>query len=99
MDNAPYAEFDKRDNDASRLSTGEEIHLGGLVLAEAFTPSTISALKRALAEFPGNRERKAEWLANLEQGRSVGGSGGWQSLGVVRRPGDFGFGSFDFRNR
>lgn len=95
MDHTPYAEFDKRDNDASRLSTGEEIHLGGLVLAEAFTPSTISALKRALAEFPGNRERKAEWLANLEQGRSVGGSGGWQSLGVVRRPGDFGFGSFD----
>jgi hypothetical protein len=72
MDHTPHAEFDKRDNDASRLPTGEEVHLGGLVLAEAFTPSTISALKRALAEFPGNRERKVEWLANLEQGRSGG---------------------------
>jgi hypothetical protein len=95
MDPTPYAEFDKRDNDASRLPPGEEVHLGGLVLAEAFTPSTISALKRALAEFPENRGRKTEWLANLEKGRSATGSGGAQSLGVVRRSGGFGFDSFD----
>jgi hypothetical protein len=95
MDHSLWAEFDKRDNDASRLPATERIHLGGLVLAEAFTPSTISALKRALAEFPDSRGRKTEWLANLEQGRSAGRSGGWQNLGPVRRPGDFGLNSFD----
>lgn len=95
MSEGAWDEFDKRENDASRLRLSEEVRLGGLILAEAFTPSTISALKRAVADFPGNNARKAEWLANLEQGRSTGGSGGWTNLGSVRRPGAFGIDNFD----
>lgn len=90
-----WREFDRRDNDESRLPPAEEVCLGGLVLAEVFTPSTASSLRKALAEFPENNGRKTEWLTGLEEGRSATGSGGWQNLGVVRRPGEFGMDSFD----
>jgi hypothetical protein len=62
---------------------------------EAFTPSTASRLRKSLEELPESYHRKSEWISGLEKGRSATGSGGWQSLGSIRRPGDFGFNSFD----
>jgi hypothetical protein len=90
-----WDDADKRDNDASRLPPGEQIHLGGIVLAEAFTPSTAFWLRKSLERFPAADRKKEEWLLGLENGRSATGSGGWTSLGMVRRPGAFGFDSFD----
>ncbi len=87
---------DDHENEESRLPPGEEVHLGGLVLTEAFTPSTISALHDGLARFPEDSPgQRQEWIAALTAGRTAGGIGGWISLGSVRRPGDFGLGSFD----
>jgi hypothetical protein len=91
-----WREFDKPANDASRLPPGEEVHLGGIVFVEAFTPSTAAKLKKALEEFAEGDDRKDEWLAGLERGRRATGSGGWCNLGCVRRPGNFSLtGSFD----
>ena len=81
--------WDERENDETRLPTSEEIHLGGLVLAEAFTPSTVSALYEALEQWPNQRRAKRqEWLDDLARSRA-GHRGGWQSLGVVRPVGAF----------
>jgi hypothetical protein len=81
--------LDSRDNEDTKLPSGEGVHLGGIVLAEAFTPSTVSSLYRSLERWethvPG---RKEEWLTQLERSRS-GVVGGWQNLGVVRPPGTF----------
>jgi hypothetical protein len=81
--------WDERENDTTRLPKSETVHLGGIVLTEAFTPSTVSSLYRALERWPSERPgRKQELLEGLA--RSRGGSrGGWQHLGVVRRPGTF----------
>ena len=87
--------WDERDNELSRLPAGEEIHLGGLVLAEAFTPATVSALYKGLADFPNTRGENGKWLSDLTSGRSAAGRAGWNNLGVVRRPGEFGFDNFD----
>lgn len=82
-------ESDERANDETRLPMSEAIHLGGLVLAEAFTPSTVSSLFNALERWPSNREaRRQEWLAWLARSRG-GQRGGWQTLGFVRPPGGF----------
>lgn len=84
-----HAGWDKHENDESRLPSSEAVHLGGLVLIEAFTPSTVSALYRTLERWPTDRpERKNEWLDQLAQSRS-GDAGAWQNLGVVRPPGTF----------
>jgi hypothetical protein len=40
--------WDKRENDETRPPASETIHLGGLVLTEAFTPATVSSLYKAL---------------------------------------------------
>jgi hypothetical protein len=45
-------------------------------------------LYRALNKLPMNHNRKREWLTALTNSRR-GGWGGWQDLGVIRRPGDF----------
>ena len=45
-------------------------------------------LYRALNKLPMNHNRKHEWLTALANSRR-GGWGGWEDLGVVRRPGDF----------
>ena len=74
------------------LPDGEEVHLGGLVLAEAFTPSTVSALLRALEDLAASRDKKEEWIARLAEGRSAGGAGGWISLSVIRGSGNWLFG-------
>jgi hypothetical protein len=81
--------WDCRDNDETRLPANEAVHLGGLVLTEAFTPSSVSALYKALEELPIDRpDLKQEWLAELSRSRG-GASGGWRNLGTVRRPGSF----------
>lgn len=81
-------QWDERDNAATRLPAGESVHLGGLVLAEAFSPSTVSALYDTIRRWSGsNNRRRDEWIAELDRSRS-GRSGGWHNLGVVRRPGD-----------
>jgi hypothetical protein len=45
-------------------------------------------LYRALDKLPMDHNLKREWLTALTNSRR-GGLGGWQDLGVVRRPGDF----------
>ena len=90
-----WANWDLRDNERSRLPIDEKVHLGGLVLVEAFTPATVSALYRGLADFPNTRSENKKWISDLTSGRSATGRAGWSPLGVVRRPGEFGFENFD----
>jgi hypothetical protein len=81
--------WDERDNEETRLPPDESVHLGGLVLSEAFTPSTVSALYRALDEFPsGPGDRAQDRRVALDRSRS-GQRGGWQKFGPVRPPGAF----------
>jgi hypothetical protein len=81
--------WDRRDNEETRLPTTEAVHLGGLVLTEAFTPSSVSGLYRSLEELPIDRpDLKREWLTELTRSRR-GETGGWRNLGAVRRPGSF----------
>jgi hypothetical protein len=72
------------------LPDGEAVHLAALTLAEAFTPSTASALYAAVQALPVSRPEVAtervEWLMQ----RRTGTGGGWRSLGwVTRREGRF----------
>jgi hypothetical protein len=91
-DESSRAKQDREDNEETRLPAAESIAIGGIVLAEVFTPSTVSALYRSLEAWPiGRRDRKEELLAALARSRG-GARGGWQSLGVVRPPGAFTFG-------
>ena len=90
-----WVDYDQRDNEQSRLPADEKIHLGGLILVEAFTPATVSALYKSLADFPNTRSENKKWISDLTSGRSAAGRAGWSNLGVVRRPGDFGFENFD----
>jgi hypothetical protein len=94
-DTEQWRQFDERDNNDARLPLDEEIYLGGVVLVEAFTPSTASRLKKSLEALPESYRRKSEFISALERGRSATGSGGWGSLGSVRRPGSFGFDNLD----
>lgn len=78
---------DKRENDETRLPEGESIHLAGLVLVEAFTPSSISKLYAALEWLPPQRaDPRTDWRDMLRRSRTTGETG-WQNLGAVRRPG------------
>jgi hypothetical protein len=79
------SEVDKPENDRTRLPGSEEIHLGGLVLAEVFPPSYASALRDAVGGFPIAREKKAELAAWLIKGRSSSGVSGHMHLATVRR--------------
>ena len=88
--------WDERENNDTRLPVSEAIHLGGIVLTEAFTPSTVSSLVRALERWPSGAGRKGEWLERLARSRG-GDGGGWQNLGVVRPPGSFVMGD-DYRD-
>jgi hypothetical protein len=83
-----WKESDQRDNEASRLPVDETVHLGGITLVEAFTPSTIFALYDALDKLPsGNPGKKQEWLRALRSSRGRSYGGGWQSLAIVLPPG------------
>ena len=88
----PIVRGEERDNERTRLPEDEEVHLGGIVITEAFTPSTVSRLYRAIEGWPTSRAgQKDEWLTQLAESRA-GARGGWQSLGVVRPPGEMTFG-------
>ncbi len=81
--------WDIRDNEETRLSLDETVHLGGVVLAEAFTPSTVKNLYRALEKMPGQDERKKqERISRIKARRRGSGAGGWENLGYVRRQGE-----------
>lgn len=80
-------ELDAQENAASRLPEDEAVHLGGFVLTEAFPPSTLSALNKAIARWPESVPgRRAEILDRLARSRR-GDDAGWQALGMVRPPG------------
>jgi hypothetical protein len=78
------SEMDRSENDRTRLPESEEIHLGGLVLAEVFPPSSASALRDAVEDFPIAREEKAKLIAWLSKGRSSSGVSGRKNLATVR---------------
>jgi hypothetical protein len=94
-DDEVLADWDRRENEETRLPDGEEVHLGGLVLTEAFTPSTVTALRKALEDFPAPGDKKEEWNALVTKGRSAARGRGWVSLGVVRSIGEPGSGRTD----
>src|SRR6266702_5742791 len=78
---------DEKENAETRLPEIESVHLGGFALTEAFTPSTVSELYKALERWPTNQpSRRQEWLDELTRSRR-GAHGGWRSLGVVRQQG------------
>jgi hypothetical protein len=82
-------ESDAHWNNETRLPENEAVHLGGVTVVEAFTPSTVSKLYDTLNKWPrgfGGSDR--DFAADLERSRT-GGSGGWTNLGLVRRPGHF----------
>ena len=80
---------DARWNNETRLPEDEAVHLGGVTLTEAFTPSTVSNLYSTLNKWPRPFGRPDDdWAAALERSRSGTGEG-WMSLGLVRRPGQF----------
>lgn len=82
----PLRRGDDADNEASRLPETESVHLGGLVLMEAFTPSTVSALYRTLESWPVQRRERRDELVDMLTRSRRGSSGGWQQLSVGRRP-------------
>jgi hypothetical protein len=78
------SEMDRPENDRTRLPESEEIHLGGLVLAEVFPPSYASALRDAIEGSPISRQKKTELIAWLSKGRSSSGVSGHTHLATVR---------------
>jgi hypothetical protein len=83
---AIHDKFDVDWNLRTRLPPDVNVHLGGVTLVEAFTPSTVANLYRALEKWPRRAGGASEddWRAQLDRGRST--RGGWVNLGVVRRP-------------
>ena len=71
------------------LPPNEAVHLGGLVLVEAFTPSSASSLRKALAKFDAETPASGNSNIILERSRTSAGIGGLQNLGYVRPPGEF----------
>ena len=85
-DQERYRRYDDRDNEASRLPATERVHLGGLVLMEAFTPSTVSALHRTLENWPTQRRDRRDELVGMLTRSRRGIGGGWQQLALSMAP-------------
>lgn len=84
-----FTKWDADENDRTRLPPEEEVHLGGLVLAEAFTPSTVAQLYNSLEKLQAvNAGNSGRSLSELSRSRRVP-AGGWQLFGPIRRPGRF----------
>ena len=81
--------WDKRANEETHLPDDERVELGGLAIAELFTPSTVSGLYDRLRSFDDGSfgSHAGDALSALERSRG-GEAGGWTSLGIIRRPGD-----------
>jgi len=60
-------EIDALENDRTRLPADEEVHLGGILLAEAFTPSTIRRLEDSIRALPPDLsdKKRTELLTRL----------------------------------
>lgn len=83
----PRDKSDARGNNETRLPENESVHLGGVTLTEAFTPSTVSNLYSTLNKWPRPFGRPDDyWVAALERSRS-GTGGGWMNLGSVQPTG------------
>ena len=83
-----HQELDARYNRESRLPDGERVELGGLVLAEVFTPSTVGRLLETLEQRQAaNPYDSGDRAAHVRRSRTSPG-GGWSNLGMVRRPGN-----------
>ncbi|WP_158684561.1 hypothetical protein [Amycolatopsis orientalis] len=82
-----HQEFEKRENDRTRLPVGETAHFGAVMFAEAFTPSTVSRLYESLED--GDRRRHGVSAREQLRLNRQGQFSGWQNLGYVRRPGQF----------
>jgi hypothetical protein len=81
-------DWDTLANAETRLPSAEGVSLGGIVLVEAFTPSTVSALYKVLESLGGDRaQRRQQWIEELTRSRR-GAYGGWQNLGFICHPGD-----------
>jgi hypothetical protein len=80
-----HADRFQRDNEATRLPVTEVVHLGGLVLVEAFTPSTVSALYREVNSWPtGYADGKEKLTETLIRSRR-GVQSGWQNIHLHSR--------------
>jgi hypothetical protein len=81
-------QWDARENDETRLPENEVVHLGGVTLVEAFTPSTVSKLYNTLSNWQPQSATRPDHdlVADLERSRS-GAGGGWTNLGPVRPQG------------
>ncbi|MEU8349770.1 hypothetical protein [Streptomyces sp. NPDC048845] len=89
LDLAIWRDSDDRDNLRYRIPADESVHLGGVIFMEAFTPSVVSHLYAAIENLPGlDPDKMRKHLARIRESRSSARSGGWESIGVVRRPGE-----------
>lgn len=80
-------ELGKGDDDANartKLPDDEEVHLAGILLAEAFTPSSVGRLRDAVERLPGmEREKKVELLRQLDKYRRSSTWGGSTPIGYA----------------
>lgn len=73
-------------NACTRLPLGEDVHLAGILLAEAFTPSTVRRLRIAIERLPGvDRDKKIELVDQLEKFRRASVGGGYMTIGYASR--------------
>lgn len=80
--------WDDRHNEESRLASDEKVHLGGVTLVEAFTPSTVAELYSSLRNWQGrNPYQDRDWSSELQVQRASSVGGGWSNLGLVRPAG------------
>jgi hypothetical protein len=81
-------------NDATRLPDGESVDLAAIVVAEAFTPSTISSLYGALTTLQTRSTslEPPDWVGDVKRRRADPGGDGFHQLPAMRRPGAFLFG-------
>ncbi|WP_186147689.1 hypothetical protein [Burkholderia gladioli] len=84
-------ERDSEKNEASRLPTGESVHLAAIWVSELYTPSQIGGLLEGLSRLGWERGRSRDdsivsWTNDVRQGRSAG----WVSLGLVTSAARFG---------
>jgi len=79
------ADLDAAMNERLRLPAEEEVHLGGILMAEAFTPSTIRRLKEAIRALPPGvtDEKRTELLARLEVFRRPSFGTGSSAIGYA----------------
>lgn len=81
------AEFDAAENERTRLGSGCSVELGGLVLAEAFTPSTIESLYKAIDSWDlESSEYLEQRKRDIRQWRAASGSGAWHVVSTFAKP-------------